>query len=368
MDDWTLLGEGEYNKAYTNQDRTLVFKRSKHDFEGLTVPDREVRIWNEINDHIETPAYTHKRGWIAPYIHGFNSTIPQITHAVIDIYNRTGRIILDAFVQGNFKTTPQGDVICVDVDYALLPDREQAHSGNGHQRRRSIASLDVIDTIHRIIRKMVKDYRHPKAASVLNIQKALFYIAFNFPSVTDVSCLKHHPELVNQLSEGFDYQDPKYRNSRPETDPTEAINEAFRLAVAQHNTIDTDISTNSTVFSHNDLYEAKAKFYRVLHQYRHQYAIVNLGCAKVSLLESPFSMFCPNKSKIKRIHNLMDAVNEAESVDYLLAMAASLRTNIGTALDKQFAQSMRGAAREIKLSATQLASDRDPYQRVELIA
>ena len=111
-DPWYYLGSGNYNDVYVDEGGRKVFKiqKKKHalesdeEFEELLAMDkkeRSVRLWNQICGVGEAEEY--EDGWTAPYIDGNDASEMDIAHALVDIYERTGRIVVDAAVRGNFK-------------------------------------------------------------------------------------------------------------------------------------------------------------------------------------------------------------------------------------------------------------------------
>jgi len=122
--EWKKIGEGNYNKVYKNTEETLVLKISKNEA-ATDEPNRAVNTWNEVNPNLnpkaelyDDPKHNH-HGWTAPLIIGENSSDIEIAIELIEIFNRSGRIVVDAYVPGNFKTTAEGKVICIDIGMAL---------------------------------------------------------------------------------------------------------------------------------------------------------------------------------------------------------------------------------------------------------
>ena len=132
--DWNFLGKGNYNVAFFNRERTTVLK-IQHTLDDqdskIDAPSRSIRLWNEINSQLTPQAKIYKHhfkdqwfqgakievdiGWTCPFISGREATLNEIKDALVEIYNRTGRVVLDAIVPGNFKRTAQGKVICIDI-------------------------------------------------------------------------------------------------------------------------------------------------------------------------------------------------------------------------------------------------------------
>jgi len=119
---WSLLGEGAYNIAYINPQGTLVLKIQKDKPYDTDLPERSVRLWNEINPHCTPEAYVvntkYGMAWVCPFIKGRQATDDEMSNAIIDIYNNTGRIVVDATAKNNFITTHKGKVVCIDIGMA----------------------------------------------------------------------------------------------------------------------------------------------------------------------------------------------------------------------------------------------------------
>ncbi|ASQ46200.1 hypothetical protein [Legionella clemsonensis] len=201
---WDFLGEGSYNTVYVSLDKRLVLKIPRTDAKTDT-PERAIKLWNAINPHLSPSATlidTEKgRGWICPFIEGTPASDIEISNALIDIYNRTGRIVIDAIVKGNFikASSFNNQVICVDIGWALqLEDRENTfflHS----TRQKSDVSMEtfkksfLFDPIK--LADLSPDYPH-----TIQILKALTQIKFVCPDIFNVSLLKTNRSLVKMLA------------------------------------------------------------------------------------------------------------------------------------------------------------------------
>src|SRR3989338_631154 len=124
MPRWKKLGEGTYNVAYVSDDGKSVLKIQKSD-DKTDTPERSVRLWNTINPDIPPPARLEQTekgvGWVCPFIKGKQASDKEMSIALIDIYNKTGRIIVDATAPKNFVKLPfpRSRVVCVDVGMAI---------------------------------------------------------------------------------------------------------------------------------------------------------------------------------------------------------------------------------------------------------
>lgn len=192
---WEFLGAGSYNNAYRlcqQHGGDLVYKipKNKH-YSATELPQRAMRLWNLINCDINPPAALLDHGWVAPYISGTTPTETDICHSLIDIYNRTKRIVVDPGMPGNFiKQDVTGKTVCVDIGYALRMNVLMSRSQD---------SLDCWQKMSNIF-DMNLDIHSKKIGQM---GWALLFIAQNYPEIDNVDVLKTNSDLVAQLSELF---------------------------------------------------------------------------------------------------------------------------------------------------------------------
>lgn len=213
---WSLLAIGGYNFAFVNRNKTEVLKVPTYlmdDFaerdkaqEPTEVPARAARVWNEINEDLAFRARESFPGWVAPYINGTQSSIAQISEALIEIYNKTGRVVLDPAITGNFFTTPEGNVYCVDIGFAVRFQRQAQIEVGGLKRSSSHASLEVLDNndddtdfLRRCVNQF--EYEFPELTRLI---KALCFLSIHCPYIDNISFIGHKPHLLQRLSKGFD--------------------------------------------------------------------------------------------------------------------------------------------------------------------
>jgi len=217
MKNWEKLGSGTYNNAYLSKSGKKVLKIQKKSFGKVKInpaydaPERSVRLWNELNPHLHPPArvVTFKsgiKGWICPFIAGFQANDDEISEALIRIFNDTGRIIIDAASPNNFVTTPKGVVVCLDVGQAFqLDERSEEYYVDGRARRKSITSLEawseLEDNLIDYLNNKVNNTIYPLT---MNTIKALLFIKQNFPDCFDVSFFRGNSLTVSQLATAFD--------------------------------------------------------------------------------------------------------------------------------------------------------------------
>lgn len=125
--EWTHLDSGDFNIAYISKNQLTINghtgywvhkipKMMLDNFKHYNNKKRALRIWNTLNPNY--PAYETKDGWIVPYL---GHTVPsdeQIAEKIRDIYYKHRRIIFDALDPDNFLVY-NGEVICIDVDFAI---------------------------------------------------------------------------------------------------------------------------------------------------------------------------------------------------------------------------------------------------------
>ena len=203
MTTWYFLGEGSYNKAFRSDDGKEVLKIPKMGH-ATDTPERSVRLWNEINPHIFPPArlvtVDGHQGWVCPYIEGVQSTDEEISAALIKIFNNSGRIVVDAISKENFITTPEGQVVCVDIGLALQIDARESDRFN--TRQQSITSLEFWKNEHHKYLPLFDKYSTRYQKTIATI-KALLFIKSNRPDIDNVNFLTEHPKLASGLATAY---------------------------------------------------------------------------------------------------------------------------------------------------------------------
>jgi hypothetical protein len=197
-DTWKVLGSGSYNTAYVNNKKTLVFKVQLDSNDMTDLPERSVRLWNEINSHIDPKAELMNiqglgNGWTCPYINGKQASDLEMGIGLIDIFNKTGRIVVDAAAPNNFIRTESGKIVCIDIGMALqLEEREKLQFVDTKLiRRNSITSLNTWQSLQDVyipfFNKCSKLNLHVTSDTV----KALLFIKQYRPDIFDVNFLKN---------------------------------------------------------------------------------------------------------------------------------------------------------------------------------
>ena len=220
---WKYLGSGNYNIAYKSVTSPFeVYKEAFQESSNLDLAERAVRVWNEVNPGLsarqmsETPvasdelgkpltiekAQPWKGGWVAPFVKGQCASRKDVRTLLIDLYNRTGRVLCDAFVPYNCLQTPDGKQVCIDVGMTLALDQRLLE-----EKEKSKASLDFW-LLEREAMKVYFDRVFSNDSSerqtyIVKMIQALLYIVMNRPDILDVSLLKTEESWVETLSQAY---------------------------------------------------------------------------------------------------------------------------------------------------------------------
>lgn len=209
MSEWIFLDEGTFNKVYYNSDRTAVLKIQKDNDGAMDTPERSVRIWNEINSDVTPPAYLTQtssgKGWVCPYIDGEQASDEEIAKTLLHLFNRTGRIVVDAPATKNFLKTPAGKIVCIDIGMALKMERNDETYYQNSTRRNSFISLSTWlktqQSYDDFFQKTEKDF-----PLTVKTTKALLFIKSNRPDIHNIDFLTTHPSLIDSLALAYTAQ------------------------------------------------------------------------------------------------------------------------------------------------------------------
>ncbi|MFI4963241.1 MAG: hypothetical protein ACHP6H_05225, partial [Legionellales bacterium] len=207
MYDWSFWGQGAFNTVYKSKDGKSVLKIQKNKKDLSDTPERSVRIWNEINSHLSPPARVLEtrlgKGWVCPFVDGVQASDNDIFSALITLYNRTGRIVVDAPSPRNFIKTINGQIFCVDIGVALQLDLRDRHFFNGLSKNNSVVSL----TAWAQNSKGYDGYFincQPFAPNTVKLIKALLFIKAHRPDMYKVGFLKSNPNILQILAHAYD--------------------------------------------------------------------------------------------------------------------------------------------------------------------
>lgn len=234
-DSWEFYKEGKYNKTYVNGSHTHILKipKLKHSyalFLQTDTPERSVRLWNLINPDLQPKAEiihtSYGKGWICPFVEGVQASTKEIHHGLIDIFNRTGRIVVDAISPNNFLKTPKGEIICIDIGMALqlesLTERYSVSKVSSKLRRnKSLISLDSWAVMYGEYMDYFDKWL-PHYPLAVNTVKALLFIQKYYPDITDVNFLRDNARLVQTLSEAYSEAEKNSQRKAPMGDVSKA--------------------------------------------------------------------------------------------------------------------------------------------------
>ena len=220
---WNKLGEGSYNLVEVDKEKTIIRKTPKtdklkreakadieeakadfrdlpprlrraqlethqaeiekinHEAEAcieLSSCGRNVRLWREINGpHPFVKLSADGKSWFAPFINGAGVTELEAAEAIIDIYKKTGRVVLDGYVAGNFRKgfyldkdqKKKEGIFLVDFDMAIIPKAKR-------KRRRSLAS----EQFHDLIQPFYQEHWDTYFSVGMESARALLLLEENF--------------------------------------------------------------------------------------------------------------------------------------------------------------------------------------------
>ncbi len=202
---YQFFSNGNHNVAYQSVDKRWVFKSLIDPVLDTTdSPERSVRLWNLINPRFPARVvYAGEKaiGWVAPFILGTKPANSEIVKKLFEIYEKTGRIVVDAFVTANFIKMADESVVCIDLDVALQLEKRL-------RRQSSQESLDFwynnenFQTYYCAFADTVNEL--PGLISVVNATKALLYLQVHRPDFRYVSALCSNVQLINRLAAGYD--------------------------------------------------------------------------------------------------------------------------------------------------------------------
>ncbi len=243
---WRFLASGSYNDVFFHEQTNRVLKIAKEPPLGkmalqTDAAERSVRLWNEINSakgeniaEIEkfTTNYFNVEAWTAPYIEGDEPFPHEIAETILDIFNKTGRIIVDGASRENFIKTPEGKIYCIDIGLALAleyteefiadkrklspleekistPSEEKELEKPRKKRKTSITSIQAWEMLEDKYNTIIFQ-NHASFIGfnlTVNTIKALLFIRKYRPDIDNANFLKENDfALVDVLSQAYDAQ------------------------------------------------------------------------------------------------------------------------------------------------------------------
>jgi len=252
---WHELSHGSFNITYISDDGTVVFKSVYNDEYKTDTPERSVYLWNIMNPDltpkaeiatVTLPDGAVVTGWTCPLVTSkylkltpktdqiyehyepsavFARDIKQsvknglesptkteddalISAALVDIFQRTGRLITDAANPGNFIITEDGKAICIDVGLALKIEQEEEnkYTERFEGRYHSVSG----EAWQALAPSITTNWQEEKShyPQTVSMSKALCFIKINRPDIRNIEFLKPNDENTKILAAAYD-GDPK---------------------------------------------------------------------------------------------------------------------------------------------------------------
>lgn len=199
--EYSFLGAGSFNIVYKSTTAPYeVYKEPLFTTELTDLPDRAVRLWNDINPTMPARLAKNGKGWIAPFVSGNPASEQEISNALIDIYMRTGRVVVDAFVKSNFIKMGNGTIACIDIGLALQLEtrleEEKSHTSLGFWDTKGMKK--VYDSV---LSSGIATHYPP---FITNTIQALLYCTLHAPDERDLEFLKTNRDLVISLAQAYE--------------------------------------------------------------------------------------------------------------------------------------------------------------------
>lgn len=230
-----FLGEGSFNRAYSSTSIPCeVLKVAKHSIGSHPVnsPAHSVSVWNEINPdyparetQVEYDEAIHN-AWICPFIPGKRPSTEEICQTIMEIYERTDRIVIDGYVPDNFVKMRDGRIICIDIGLALKLDPTSPTS------KAYFESHEMV----RIYSESLRTHNDRKTidARITQLIRALLYLAIYQPSHITLPDLKTNKRLIEQLAALFDTKTLGIFSLGAENGPAFAISASREFPLVKH--------------------------------------------------------------------------------------------------------------------------------------
>lgn len=195
---WNYFSEGSYNFVYLSACKQLILKVPKEHHRYTEQPQRAIKVFSEIHPEwahqTKMFQYMHLQGWIMPYFIGRPANDAEVAKQLIHIYQRTGRIVLDAPSKQNFICTPFDEIICIDVGFAFRIQSNLVHSVS-HTSLVQWSSFKN-DFNHFFLRP----YNMTNFQQTTHIIQALLFLQTHLPHFKDCEFLFDYPHTAKYLA------------------------------------------------------------------------------------------------------------------------------------------------------------------------
>lgn len=211
---WNFIGQGSYNMVYRHDTNGLVFKVQKCQLDSTDqydTPSRLTELMKELYPEFaaKIEIITVPKlgiGWTFPFIEGTHPTDEEMFGAIIDIFNRTGRVLLDGCMFHNFLKTSSthplypNRIFCIDIGMLVNVRKEEIDGAGGRMRRKSETSLSLLIREEPLIYYDLWSHSRFKSLPSTRLIKALILISTYRPLINNVDFLKANDGLVTTLS------------------------------------------------------------------------------------------------------------------------------------------------------------------------
>lgn len=210
----------------------------------MSLPERAVRVYAECNSGLSAISYSISQkdfynifptinldsgasappspepqsiqAWISPFVDQKNRpTSKIIINALAELYNKTGRVLLDGVAPDNImvgEVTAQNntnDVIHFPDDRIVFSDVDYAVKLRRHIDDDGYESEDSGHYWQQVGQRCYRQYfaqwaHHPKHSVVNRFIKTLLFLAMYYPEIRNVSLLPIDDQLVSVLANAFD--------------------------------------------------------------------------------------------------------------------------------------------------------------------
>lgn len=224
---WNYYAKGNYNWVYLNKAKTRVFKIQIIQGDYVDTPERSVRLWNEINSHIGQAKIVNignNIGWEAPFVVGQQALDEDISAFVLDLYQQSGRILVDAPSGGNVLKTHDNQLVCIDIGMAVrLEQQQQRMISDDKVWRKSFDSIRVWRESKQLYSNyFANDLLRTRSAKTVSMIKSLLLLQAVIPGLIELEFLQHNAELLQRLAKIYDC-DYDYDDDSPTVIGNEAI-------------------------------------------------------------------------------------------------------------------------------------------------
>lgn len=229
--EFKFLGQGSYNVAYlviepTTGRRLGVFKfpitlmptdpaidEELYLDASLDTVERSIKIWNEINPSMPASKFSGRingrtyKGWLSPFIVGRQAYDVEIVSILIDIYKRTGRVVVDAVGAHNVLIQIDGSPICIDIGFALKLDAvygplPRIRDRKRHGDRPDFAGVAQWRTLQLSDFEPYYNTCKTHKPFSINVIKALLFLNRHKPNLRKVDFL-FHQYIAEKLAEAY---------------------------------------------------------------------------------------------------------------------------------------------------------------------